>query len=185
MADDIWITTDAAGFVIDCSSAAVPLIGYTARGARRRELPNMFVGDRPRLPELLRAAQGDVIEREASFRPNDRKAMRVRFTVSRGDNSADGQVTLLWRFQVRWPIGMRIPTGVDRRQLITVWRASSMRCVFVPAGADKRRLLVCGENDIVLHEEGVAASASAFTRAFELRRLLAEARGTGADGDAQ
>jgi len=130
---DIWITTDAAGFVIACSPAALSLLGYSARGARGRELPNMFIRERPSLSELLRAAHGEPVEREAVFRPNDRKALPVRFRISAADGTSGVGVTLIWRFQLRWPVGMRIPAGVDRRQLITVWRGEAMRCIFVPA----------------------------------------------------
>ena len=173
-ANDVWILTDAAGFVVDCSPAALPLVGYTARGARRRELPNMFVRDRPRLAELLQAARGDVIERDAHFRPNDRKAIPVRFTLRRDEDGAAQQL-LRWTFALRWPIGMRIPAGVDRRQLITVWRGPSLRCVFVPGGTDKRLLLVCAANDEVIHEEPAGTGSAAFSRAAELHRLLATA----------
>jgi hypothetical protein len=172
IADDVWILTDAAGFVQTCSPAAVALVGYSARGARGRELPNMFVGQRPRLSELLSAAQGTTIERDATFRPNDRKALRVHFRVERADPSPDGQILLRWTFTLRWPVGMRIPQGVDRRQLITVWRDDAMRCVFVPGGKDKRRLLVCAPNDDVLHEESAVSVADAFTRATELHKLI-------------
>jgi len=170
--DDVWIVTDAAGFVQDCSPAAVRLVGYTARGARGRELPNMFVSHRPRLNELLSAAQGITIERHAAFRPNDRKALPVHFRVERGEVLPDGQITLRWTFAVRWPVGMRLPHGVDRRQLITVWRSESMRCVFVPGGKDKRRLLVCGEDDEVVHEEEALTPREAFARAAELHTLV-------------
>ena len=167
--DDVWILTDAAGFVLDCSEAALQLIGYSARGARGRELPNMFVRERPRLLELLSVAQGDVIEREATFRPNDRKALPVRFRITREPLLTNAAITLRWTFTVRWPVGMRIPQGVDRRQLITVWRNEAMRCVFVPGGANKRRLLLCAGNDEVVHEEDAADAAAAYVRAAELQ----------------
>ena len=174
MPEEITIVTDAAGFVLDCSPSAVELIGYSARGARGRELPNMFVRERPRLIELLRAAQGEVIERSAHFRPNDRKAVPVRFRLSRGASSKDGEITLDWTFTLRWPMGMRLPAGVDRRQLITVWRAGAIRCVFVPGGENKRRLFVCADGDVVLHEEQAATISAAFARAGELQRMASE-----------
>ena len=173
MREDIWVITDAAGFVISCSAAALDMLGYSARGARGRELPNLFVGGRPQLVELLQAARGDVIERDAQFRPNDRKAIRVRFRLSAAEQLAGDGPTLLWRFDLRWPVGMRVPEGVDRRQLITVWRAASLRCVFVPGGIDKRRLFVCGRNDEVIHEEPAADAPSAFIRAAQLQKLMA------------
>ena len=166
---EIWIVTDAAGFVMECSAGALELLGYSARGARGRELPNMFVRDRPRLAELLRAAQGHVIEREAWFRPNDRKAIPLRFRLAPGDRFGPGTVSLRWTFDVRWPVAMRLPRGVDRRQLITLWRTADRRCVFVPGGADKRRLFVCGGNDEVIHEEPTPGGAAALARAVQLR----------------
>ena len=169
---DTWITTDAAGFVIACSPAALSLLGYSARGARGRELPNMFIRERPSLSELLRAAHGEPVEREAVFRPNDRKALPVRFRISAADGTSGVGVTLIWRFELRWPVGMRIPAGVDRRQLITVWRGEAMRCIFVPGGLDKRRLFVCGQDDEVLYEETAPGGAAAFARAGELRKLM-------------
>lgn len=174
MDEDIWIITDAAGFVMGCSAAAVRMLGYSARGARGRELPNMFIRERPRLAELLQAAQGAVIEREADFRPNDRKAIRVRFRISLGERLPGGKMTLLWTFDMRWPVRMRIPRGVDLRQLITIWRTDSLRCVFVPGGTDKRRLLVCSPKDEVLHEEPTSDIRSAWTRASELHKLAGQ-----------
>ena len=176
VAEDVWVLTDAAGFVLECSPAAVRLLGYSARGARGRELPNMFIGNRPRLNELLSAAHGEPIERDATFRPNDRKALPVHVRIARGEPSADGHITLRWTFTVRWPVGMRIPQGVDRRQLITVWRDESMRCIFVPGGKDKRRLLVCAGDDEVIHEEDARSASDAFTRAAELRELIRSER---------
>jgi PAS domain-containing protein len=173
MASDIWITTDAAGFVLDCSDAAVELTGYSVRGARGRELPNMFVQDRPRLAELLTAAQGEVVDRVATFRPNDRKAIPVRFRLTRDEGPPGAPIVLRWTFEVRWPIGMRLPQGVDRRQLITIWRADPLRCIFVPGGNDKRRLIVCAANDEVVHEEPASDAAAAFARAAELQKLAA------------
>ena len=169
--DEIWITTDAAGFVLGCSPAALQMLGYSARGARGRQLPNMFIRERPRLAELLQACQGEPVEREAVFRPNDRKAIPVRFRVTHGERMPGGGATLLWTFFIRWPVGMRIPTGVDRRQLITVWRTESLRCVFVPGGTDKRRLFVCGSNDEIVHEEPADDVRTAFARAAELQAL--------------
>jgi len=171
--NDVWILTDAAGFVLECSPAAIALLGYSARGARGRELPNMFISHRPRLTELLSAAQGLPIERDASFRPNDRKALPVHVRIERAGAAADGQVVLRWTFTLRWPVGMRIPPGVDRRQLITVWRDPSMRCIFVPGGKDKRLLFLCGDNDEVVHEEEAPTAAAAFVRAAELHKRQA------------
>lgn len=173
MPADIWVITDAAGFVHACSPEGLQMLGYSARGAKRRALPNMFVRERPQLSELLRAAQGEVIERYAHFRPNDRKAVRVRFRLTAAERLPDGGVLLLWRFQFRWPVGMRVPAGVDRRQLITIWRTPSLRCMFVPGGAEKRRLIVCSDDDEVIYEEPTPDASAAFARASELRKLAA------------
>jgi PAS domain-containing protein len=172
--EGIFVRTDAVGVIVSCSSGAVKLLGYTARGARGRELPNMFVTDRPRLSELLAVAQGLIIDRVAEFRPNDRKAVRVRFRVSAGEDEGEQQGTLLWTFFVRWPVTMCLPRGADRRQLITVWRSAPLRCIFVPSGLETRRLLVCSEEDEVVHEELASEPASALARAAELL-VLAQA----------
>jgi PAS domain-containing protein len=171
MTSDIWIATDAAGFILDCSAPALTVLGYSARGARGRELPNLFISGRPRLSELLRVAQGETLEREATFRPHERKALPVRFSVRRQSASDDRNIVLVWTFDVRWSLNSRMPRGVDRRQLITVWRLESLRCIFVPAGQHKRRLFVCTGNDEVIHEESPPTSAAAFARAAELRQL--------------
>lgn len=168
---ELWIVTDAAGFIQDCSPAALQLLGYSRRGARGRELPNLFVRDRPRLAELLEVARGGAVERKATLRPNDRRCVEVSFRIERM-NAVSIDPRLSWTLTVRWPITLRIPRGVDRRQLITVWRAGKLRCVFVPGGADKRRLLVCDHDEVVL-EEAPVNPAAAFARATELHRLVA------------
>jgi hypothetical protein len=171
---NVWITTDAAGFVLACSSPALDLLGYSRRGARGRELTNMFVGERPHLSELLRAARGDVIEREAIFRPNDRKSLRVRFRLEPGEPLPDGGLTLRWTFDVRWQVGMRLPNGLDRRQLITVWRSDGLCCHFAPGGPGHRRLFVCSDDGEVLHEEAAGDPSAAFTRAGALLQQAGE-----------
>jgi len=170
MGDAIWVTTDGAGFVLDCSPAALDLIGYTARGVRGRELAHMFVRGRPTLSELLQAGVGSPVEREAEFRPYERKALRVLLRITACEGPGE-RGRLLWTFSVRWPVGMRIPAGVDRRQLITIWRTAEHRCIFAPGGSGNRRLLLCGPNDEVIYEEPVASAAEAFARAADLRNL--------------
>ena len=171
MDPELWIVTDAAGFIQNCSEAALELVGYSARGVRGRELPNMFVSDRPRLSELLEAAAGGVVERRARLRPNDRRCVDVQIRIERLP-SENPEPLLFWTLRLRWPVTLRIPRGVDRRQLITIWRAGTLRCVFVPGGA-KRRLLVCEEDEVVL-EEAPPDPASAFIRAAELKQLAAK-----------
>ena len=171
MTADIWIVTDAAGFIRECSPAALELLGYSSRGARHRDLPTIFLSDRPRLSELLAvAAGGTIVERKARLRPNDRRSVDVHFRIERYA-SEQPEPLLLWTLTLRWPITLRIPRGVDGRQLITVWRAGEYRCVFVPGGADKRRLLVC-EQDAVVLEETPADVAAALARAAELQRMV-------------
>ena len=173
---DVRIRTDEAGRILACTPGALDLLGYSWRGVRGRELANMFITQRPRLGDLLEAARGGVIDREAQFRPNDRKAMHVRYRVTAGETDPDGHQTLLWTFQVRWLVGMRLPPGVDRRQLITIWRTPPLSCVFAPGGLNKRRLFVCNEAGEVLHEEPVPAVDIAFARAGELRKLAEAGR---------
>ena len=178
-----WILTDGAGYILECSFAALRMLNYSGRGARGRELPNLFLRGRPVLSELLAAARGGVIERDAEFRPNDRKPMRVRFSIRRSDpGSAD--VTLHWTFDVRWRLAMRMPEGVDRRQVIKVWRRHDHRCVFAPGGAGRRRLFVCVDEDEVLHEESLPDVASAFARAAALREQVPVQRGGSPFGSA-
>lgn len=169
MEPELWIVTDAAGFIQDCSPAALQLLGYSLRGVRGRELPNLFVRERPRLAELLDAARGEVVERTATVRPNDRRCVDVSFRLER-KNAESIEPLLFWTLTLRWPINLRIPRGVDRRQLITMWRAGKLRCVFVPGGAGKRRLLVCDHDEVVL-EEAPVNPAAALVRATELQRL--------------
>jgi PAS domain S-box-containing protein len=168
--DPLWIITDAAGFIRECSPAALQLLGYSNRGAKGRELPNLFVADRPRLAEMLDAARGAIVSRKARLRPNDRRPVDVHFTIQRLASRTD-EALIQWTFSVRWPINLRIPRGVDKRQLITMWRDGALRCVFVPAGS-KRRLLVCARDEVVL-EEAPENPAAALARADELRRLAA------------
>lgn len=167
----LWIITDAAGFIQDCSPRALELLGYSGRGARGRELPNMFITERPRLSELLEAAGGGTISRNARLRPYERRAVDVAFTIERTDSEVTRPL-LRWTFVARWPMNLRIPRGVDRKQLITMWRAGELRCVFVPGGRDKRRLLVCAKDEVVL-EEVPADAVTALARAAELQRLAA------------
>ena len=168
--NDAWIITDAAGFIRDCSPASLQLLRYSARGVRGRELPNLFVTERPRLAELLEAARGGVIERKAALRPNDRRSVDVLFRIERL-NEQPGNALLRWTFRVRWPVALRIPRGVDKRQVITIWRAGAFRCVFVPAGGNDRRLFVCTSDEVLL-EEAPSDAASALVRAAELKRLV-------------
>lgn len=171
MQPELWILTDAAGFIRECSPAALQMLGYSARGARGRELPNLFVTGRPRLAELLDAARGERIARAAALRPNDRRAVDVRFTIARLESDAR-EALLYWTFALRWPLHLRIPRGVDKRQLITLWRAGALRCVFVPGGRANRRLLVCASDEVVL-EEAPTDPAAALARALELQQLAA------------
>lgn len=172
MSEEIWVRTDGVGFVQECSPAALALLGYSARGARGRELAHMFIAGRPLLPELLQAGLGTPLERDAVFRPCERKALRVRVRVTAFEGRPGEAAGLLWTFRVRWPVGMRIPAGVDRRQLITVWRTGGHRCIFAPGGRGNRRLLVCGCHDEVIHEELAESAADAFGRAAELQALI-------------
>ena len=183
-ADAPWILTDGAGYILECSAAALRMLNYSGRGARGRELPNLFLRGRPVLSELLAAAGGGVIQREAEFRPNDRKPLRVRFVIRRADPGPGADVTLRWTFEVRWRLGMRLPEGVDRRQVMTVWRRHGHRCVFAPGGAGGRRLFVCVDEDEIVHEEMLPDVPSAFARALALRDQVRDQREASAAGSA-
>jgi hypothetical protein len=133
----------------------------------------MFIRNRPRLGELLAVTRGVTVAREAEFRPNDRKSVRVRFSIVLTEPPPGETPALLWTFMVRWRVAMRLPSGVDRRQLLTLWRTPDMRCVFAPGSPADRRLFVCASGDEVILEEHTRDPASAFNRAEELRALAA------------
>ena len=101
--DPVWTITDAAGEILDLSPEAARLLNLSRRGALHRNLTTFFVDDRPRLMnELLRAAEGIIIERTATLHPRDRRRFNVRLDVS-AIPSEPGE-----RVQLRWLIDPRV-----------------------------------------------------------------------------
>jgi CheY-like chemotaxis protein len=94
---DCWIVTDAAGRILEVSPAGAALLNLSARGARGRDLTAFFAGDRPRLQhEMLRAADGVIVEREAMLQPRDRRPRSVRLDISSVPTAPGERVQLRW-----------------------------------------------------------------------------------------
>jgi CheY-like chemotaxis protein len=94
-----WIVTDAAGHILDISAEGARLLNLSARGARGRSLPAFFTQNRPRLlDDLLRAAEGTLIERSVTLQPRDRKARPVHLALLLVP-TAPGE-----RVQIRWEL---------------------------------------------------------------------------------
>lgn len=98
----IWIITDAVGHILELSPEAASLLNLSPRGALRRNLTTFFVDDRPRLmAELLRAADGIIIERVASLHPRDRRRFKVRLDVSALPTAPADRIRLHWSIDPR------------------------------------------------------------------------------------
>lgn len=96
---DCWMLTDAAGTILELSPAGAALLNLSARGARGRNLTAFFTDNRPRLlNELLRAADGVIVEREAVLQPRDRRVRRVRIDISVVPGAPGERVQLRWVF---------------------------------------------------------------------------------------
>lgn len=95
--EDPWLVTDAAGQILEISEAAVQLLNFSARGARARNLLPFFSENRPKLmTELLRAAEGIIIDRSTVLRPRDRRPVNVRIDVSALPHAPGERVRLRW-----------------------------------------------------------------------------------------
>lgn len=94
---DCWIMTNATGRILEVSPAGAALLNLSARGARGRDLATFFTGDRPRLQhEMLRAADGVIVERDAMLQPRDRRPRRVRLDISSVPTAPGEPVQLRW-----------------------------------------------------------------------------------------
>jgi len=94
---DVSVITNAVGEILEISPDAARLLNLSQRGARGRNLATFFVEDRPKLlAELLRAADGEQIDRTASLQPRDRRPMRVRVDVSRLASKPGERISLRW-----------------------------------------------------------------------------------------
>jgi PAS domain-containing protein len=78
---EIWIETDDAGRVTGSSPAAVLLTGYSPRSLQGRELPILFIKDRPGPTQLRHVMLGHPVERESWIRPRERRAVHVRYRI--------------------------------------------------------------------------------------------------------
>lgn len=98
----IWVVTDAVGEIVELSADAASLLNLSPRGALRRNLTSFFVDDRPKLMgELLRAADGIIIERLATLHPRDRRRFRVRLDVSALPTATGERIRLRWLIDPR------------------------------------------------------------------------------------
>jgi CheY-like chemotaxis protein len=94
---EAWILTDAIGNILDLSADASKLLNLSARGARGRSLPAFFTDNRPKLiNEVLRAAEGLIIDRMGTLQPRDRRPVRVHLDVSPLPNQPGERVQLRW-----------------------------------------------------------------------------------------
>ena len=96
-----WIITDVAGAIQEISADAASLLNISARGARGRSLPAFFAGNRPGLlRDLLRAADGTIVEQVTTLQPRDRRPLRVRIDVSALPHIPGQPVRIQWTFAV-------------------------------------------------------------------------------------
>jgi PAS domain-containing protein len=96
----LWIDTDSEGRILQCSPAALELIGYTKRSAPRRLLPILFLDRRPTLTTLLHALLGRPVEREGTIRPRgEQRAVHVRYRIALAPESTRSRPVLRWTFQ--------------------------------------------------------------------------------------
>jgi PAS domain-containing protein len=104
MNDIQWVITNAVGEIQDISPDAARLLNLSQRGARGRNLATFFVDDRPKLlAELLRAADGLVIERTGTLQPRDRRPKRVHIHVSPEPREPGDRVSLRWLISANRP----------------------------------------------------------------------------------
>ena len=91
--EDVWIVTDAVGTIQDISPAGAKMLNLSVRGARGRSLPAYFVENRPRLlQDILRAADGTIVERVSTLQPRDRRPRRVRMDLSSQPHSGGADI---------------------------------------------------------------------------------------------
>jgi DNA-binding response OmpR family regulator len=94
---DAWVVTDPIGDIQEISADAARVLNLSRRGARGRNLATFFVDNRPKLmAELLRAADGLIIDRIGTLQPRDRKPMRVHLDVSAIPAHPGERIDLRW-----------------------------------------------------------------------------------------
>jgi len=95
---EIWIETDGEGRVTGSSPAAVLFTGYSPRSLQGRELPIMFIKERPGPTQLRHVMLGHPVERDSWIRPRERRAVHVRYRIEL--IQADGSnPTLRWTLE--------------------------------------------------------------------------------------
>jgi len=103
-AEATWIMTDSRGQILDLSDSAAKMLNMSRRGAIGRSLPAFFVEDRPKLmSELLRAAEGVIINRDGALQPRDRRPLRVHLDVSAVPSAQGAGVKLQWDLEREEP----------------------------------------------------------------------------------
>jgi CheY-like chemotaxis protein len=94
---DAWIVTDDRGVMMEISGPGHRLLNLSARGALGRSLPPFFDGERHQLfSDMGRALDGQVVQREASLRPRDRRPFTVRFELCREPEAGSSVPRLRW-----------------------------------------------------------------------------------------
>jgi PAS domain-containing protein len=94
---DAWVITNAVGDIDDISADAARLLNLSQRGARGRNLATFFIEDRPRLlAQLLRAAEGAMLEHTATLQPRDRRPVGVRVHISAVPVKPGDRISLRW-----------------------------------------------------------------------------------------
>lgn len=94
---DAWVITDAVGMIQELAPDAARVLNLSQRGARGRNLSTFFIENRPKLiAELLRAADGVILERMSTLQPRDRKPIRVHLDVSAVPGKPGERVLLRW-----------------------------------------------------------------------------------------
>jgi CheY-like chemotaxis protein len=92
------IITDTSGQIISANAAAARLLNLSTRGMKDRSLLAFFAPNRDRMAiQMRRAAEGQIIQEDASVRPRDRKPFMVRVDVSATPFERGG--ALEWRLE--------------------------------------------------------------------------------------
>jgi CheY-like chemotaxis protein len=99
--NDRWIVTDTAGEIQDLSLEAGRMLNLSVRGARGRSLTAFFTDDRPKLfKDLLRAAEGSIIDHAATIQPRDKRPLKVHIDISALPQTPGDRVRVLWTFTI-------------------------------------------------------------------------------------
>lgn len=96
-----WVITNAIGEIEDISPEAARLLNLTRRGATGRNLTAFVVDNRPRLMgDLLRAAEGVIIDTTTTLHPRDRKPRRVQIDVALLPSNGPSRARLRWLIEL-------------------------------------------------------------------------------------